>query len=102
MDGLAQVVAGGGQEDGLGAVGGLGLVFLGAQAFDEFVDAGLGLAAVADVAHDGHAQALAVAHHGAPDDLHRDALAAHVENLAFVRRVRPGGKDVGRSISKRR
>ena len=93
VDGLAQVVAGGGQEDGLGAVGGLGLVFLGAKAFDEFVDAGLGFAAVADVAHDGHAQLFAVAQHGAPDDLHGDAGAVQVEDLALVGGVGAGGDD---------
>ena len=51
------------------------------------VDARLRRMAVADVAHDRHAQRFAVAHHRAHDELDRDALAVLVEQHALVGRL---------------
>ena len=61
----------------------------------EVVDALLGRVAVADVAHDGHAQPLAVAHHRAHDELHVDARAVLVHDHALVRGLLARGDDRG-------
>ena len=53
----------------------------------EVMDARLRRMAVANVAHDRHAQPLAVAHHRAHDELDRDALPSLVEHHAFVGRL---------------